>query len=448
MKRINREILSIAVPSIITNITTPLLALMDVVIVGHMGSAGYIAAIAVGGTIFNMLYWLFAFLRMGSSGLTAQANGANNKNSCDLVLARGLLVAFAASVIMLLCRNIILTFANGILEVKSDIGMIVGEYFSILIWGAPAYLGTFVLTGWFLGLKKCQSPDVGIFHNKSVEHSNQPVSRIRSRTESKRCRPGGTLSAQWIGFIVGISIAFLKYHPEFPSLNSLVNPTELKRFFSVNIDILFRTLCLIVVTVWFTRVGSTQGTVILAVNTLLMQFFILFSYFMDGFAFAGESLCGNSIGKQDIYELNSTIKALFRWSAIMVIIFTLLYAVAGEWIMTLLSDDKDVISSSKEFFAWVIAIPAVGFAAFTWDGIFIGATRTREMLISIAIATLVYFALYSTLSGLLAIMGCGSLFLLTSCLAGLYSHSCAIGWSRQNNSSTIKGIKPMPSQNL
>ena len=153
MKRINREILSIAVPSIITNITTPLLALMDVVIVGHMGSAGYIAAIAVGGTIFNMLYWLFAFLRMGSSGLTAQANGANNKNSCDLVLARGLLVAFAASVIMLLCRNIILTFANGILEVKSDIGMIVGEYFSILIWGAPAYLGTFVLTGWFLGLK-------------------------------------------------------------------------------------------------------------------------------------------------------------------------------------------------------------------------------------------------------------------------------------------------------
>ena len=122
---------------------------------------------------------------------------------------------------------------------------------------------------------------------------------------------------------------------------------------------------------------------------------------MDGFAFAGESLCGNSIGKQDIYELNSTIKALFRWSAIMVIIFTLLYAVAGEWIMTLLSDDKDVISSSKEFFAWVIAIPAVGFAAFTWDGIFIGATRTREMLISIAIATLVYFALYSTLFGTL-----------------------------------------------
>ena len=128
MNKINREILSIAVPSIITNITTPLLALMDVVIVGHMGSAAYIAAIAVGGTIFNMLYWLFAFLRMGTSGLTAQAHGAADKDSCDLVLARGLLVAFAASIIMLICRNLILSFANGILEVKSDIGIIVHEY--------------------------------------------------------------------------------------------------------------------------------------------------------------------------------------------------------------------------------------------------------------------------------------------------------------------------------
>lgn len=396
MNKINREILSIAVPSIITNITTPLLALMDVVIVGHMGSAAYIAAIAVGGTIFNMLYWLFAFLRMGTSGLTAQAHGAADKDSCDLVLARGLLVAFAASIIMLVCRHLILSFANGILEVKSDIGIIVHEYFSILIWGAPAYLGTFVLTGWFLGLKNAKAP---MWVSFIINLSNIAISLFLVFVLGMKVKgvAFGTLSAQWIGFIIGISIAFLKYRPKFPSIDSLIRTAELKRFFSVNVDILFRTLCLIAVTVWFTRVGSTQGTVILAVNTLLMQFFILFSYFMDGFAFAGESLCGNSIGKRDIAELNHTIKALFRWSIIMVIVFTVLYAAGGEWIMTLLSDDKDVILSSKEFFAWVIAIPAVGFAAFTWDGIFIGATRTREMLISIAIATLVYFALYSAL---------------------------------------------------
>lgn len=135
MKPVNREILSIAVPSIITNITTPLLALMDVVIVGHMGSADYIAAIAVGGTVFNMLYWLFAFLRMGTSGLTAQAHGAADRDETSLVLTRGLSVAFAASVVMLLFRYVILDLAIELLEVRGDVAEMVREYFTILVWG-------------------------------------------------------------------------------------------------------------------------------------------------------------------------------------------------------------------------------------------------------------------------------------------------------------------------
>lgn len=396
MKQINREILSIAVPSIITNITTPLLALMDVVIVGHMGSADYIAAIAVGGTIFNMLYWLFAFLRMGTSGLTAQANGASDHGETSLVLMRGLSVALGASLIMLLLQKPILGMAIGILEVKGDVAEMVREYFSILIWGAPAYLATFVLTGWFLGLKEAKVP---MWVSFIINLSNIAVSLtlvfvFGLKVKGVAC---GTLAAQWIGFMVGISIALMRFRPVIASWRELLDTSELKRFFSVNIDIFFRTLCLIAVTVWFTRIGSTQGTVILAVNTLLMQFFILFSYFMDGFAFAGEALCGNCIGSGDREGLVRTIKALFRWSMVMVIAFTAIYAVAGEGIMSLLSDDRSVILSSREFYSWVIAIPAVGFAAFTWDGIFIGATRTREMLISIAGATMVYFGLYTLL---------------------------------------------------
>lgn len=396
MKQINREILSIAVPSIITNITTPLLALMDVVIVGHMGSADYIAAIAVGGTIFNMLYWLFAFLRMGTSGLTAQANGASDHGETSLVLMRGLSVALGASLIMLLLQKPILGMAIGILEVRGDVAEMVREYFSILIWGAPAYLATFVLTGWFLGLKEAKVP---MWVSFIINLSNIAVSLtlvfvFGMKVKGVAC---GTLAAQWIGFMVGISIALIRFRPVIASWHELLDTSELKRFFSVNIDIFFRTLCLIAVTVWFTRIGSTQGTVILAVNTLLMQFFILFSYFMDGFAFAGEALCGNCIGSGDKEGLVRTIKALFRWSMVMVIAFTAVYAVAGEGIMSLLSDDRSVILSSREFYSWVIAIPAVGFAAFTWDGIFIGATRTREMLISIAGATMVYFGLYTLL---------------------------------------------------
>ncbi len=396
MKAINREILSIAVPSIITNITTPLLALMDVVIVGHMGNANYIAAIAVGGTIFNMLYWLFAFLRMGSSGLTAQAHGADDRQEESFVLFRGLMVAAAASLLMILFQSLILRLSLNAMEVEDEVREMVSEYFRILIWGAPASLTTFVMTGWFLGLKDAKIPMWIAF---IINISNIAVSLILVLGAGlKICGVAcGTLSAQWIGCIVGLLVILFKYRPHPANLAAILQADKIKRFFAVNIDIFFRTLCLILVTVWFTRVGASQGTVILAVNTLLMQFFILFSYFMDGFAFAGESICGNYIGQKDRVCLKAALKSLFQWSMVMVIVFTAVYAFAGEGIMSLLSDDKDVIASSREYFDWVIAIPVVGFAAFTWDGIFIGATRTREMLISIFVATLIYFGLYFAL---------------------------------------------------
>ena len=393
MKAINREILSIAVPSIITNITTPLLALMDVVIVGHMGSPDYIAAIAVGGTIFNMLYWLFAFLRMGSSGLTAQANGAGNKSDCDLVLTRGLLVAFTASIVMIAFQGFIIRFANHILEVDDSVGVLVNEYFSILIWGAPASLGTFVLTGWFLGLKNAKTPMWMAF---AINIANIAISLLLVFGFGMKVKgvATGTLAAQWLGFLLGIAIALARHRPFPTSLSSIIKTDELKRFFSVNADIFLRTLCLIAVTVWFTRTGSAQGTIILAVNTLLMQFFIIFSYFMDGFAFAGESLCGNCAGQNDRAHLKATIRALFGWGIAIVVIFTTIYTTAGEAIMRLLSDDTDVINTSADFTAWVVAIPITGFAAFIWDGIYIGLTRTHEMLISIAVSSAVYFTLY------------------------------------------------------
>lgn len=393
MKAINREILSIAVPSIITNITTPLLALMDVVIVGHMGSPDYIAAIAVGGTIFNMLYWLFAFLRMGSSGLTAQANGAGNKSDCDLVLTRGLLVAFTASTVMIVIQGFIIRFANHILEVDDSVGVLVNEYFSILIWGAPASLGTFVLTGWFLGLKNAKTPMWMAF---AINIANIAISLLLVFGFGMKVKgvATGTLAAQWLGFLLGIAIALARHRPFPTSLSSIIKTDELKRFFSVNADIFLRTLCLIAVTVWFTRTGSAQGTIILAVNTLLMQFFIIFSYFMDGFAFAGESLCGNCAGQNDRAHLKATIRALFGWGIAIVVIFTTIYTTAGEAIMRLLSDDTDVINTSADFTAWVVAIPITGFAAFIWDGIYIGLTRTHEMLISIAVSSAVYFTLY------------------------------------------------------
>lgn len=400
MKTINREILAIAVPSIITNITTPLLALMDVVIVGHMGSAVYIAAISVGGTLFNMMYWLFAFLRMGSSGLTAQEHGATNIEGANLVLIRGQLVAICASLIILLFHPLICHFALDFMEVDDDTRKFSEQYFNILVWGAPAVLGTYSLSGWFLGLKNAKTP---MWISFIINITNITVSLLLVYAFKLKIVgvATGTLSAQWVGFIVGIIIAWRKYHPTITNFHKIINATELKRFFSVNTDIFFRTLCLIAVTAWFTRIGAQQGTVILAVNTLLMQFFIMFSYIMDGFAFAGESLCGNFIGAGHRSKLSECIKSLFHWGIIMAISFSVLYALGGEVIMNFLTEDHLIIEKSKEYMIWVILVPFAGFASFTWDGIYIGATQTRAMLISMLFSSILYFSIYFLLFNIL-----------------------------------------------
>ncbi len=396
MKSINKEILSLAIPSIITNITTPLLALMDVAIVGHMGDAAYIAAIAVGGTIFNMIYWLFAFLRMGTSGMSAQAHGSGDGRELDLVLARGMIVAITASAVIILASPLIARLAFSVMEVEAGVRAMADRYFSILVWGAPAVLCTYTLSGWALGRKNPKAP---MWVSFIINISNIIVSLVlvyvfRFKIEGVAI---GTLSAQWLGVISFGVIVIRKYHPTVPPMSQVMLRSALKRFFSVNIDIFLRTCCLIAVTVWFTRVGSQQGVVVLAVNTLLMQFFIMFSYFMDGFAFAGEAMCGNCLGAADRAGLRRSTRALLAWGGGVAVIFTVIYFFCGEWIMQLLSGDVNVITASKEYFHWVVLVPVAGFLAFTWDGIYIGITRTHEMLLSMATSTALYFILYYVL---------------------------------------------------
>lgn len=419
---INREILSLAIPSIITNITTPLLALMDVAIVGHMGDASYIAAIAVGGTIFNMIYWLFAFLRMGTSGMSAQAHGADDAHELDLVLARGMLVALTASVLIIILSPLIGIVAFSIMDVSGDVAEMAGKYFSILIWGAPAVLSTYTLSGWALGRKNPKAP---MWVSFIINIGNIIVSVVLVYLFGMKIEGVaiGTLSAQWLGVLAFITIVIRKYRPKIPAIGEIVQRGALQRFFSVNADIFLRTCCLITVTVWFTRVGASQGVTVLAVNTLLMQFFILFSYFMDGFAFAGESLCGNCLGAADRPQLHKCIRALLIWGGGVAMLFTLIYYICGEWIMRLLSSDADVITASKEYFDWVLLIPAVGFLAFTWDGVYIGITRTREMLMSMFSATVIYFILYAVLYPHIGNHGLWIAFLSYLMLRGIVLHA-------------------------
>lgn len=389
----NRKILALAIPSIVANITTPLLGLVDTAIVGHMGSAVFIASIAVGGSVFNLLYWCFAFLRMGSSGMTAQANGAGDKGAESLVLYRSVLVALIAGLIMIAFSEPVAKGMLWFMDVDESTGLMVMEYVTIAIWGAPAVLSVYSLSGWFLGM---QNSRASMWISIVINVSNIAVSLSLVYLFKWEIAgvATGTMVAQWIGFVWGVVVLWHRYRPLSPGWRLIVDFEGLRRFFSINFDIFLRTLCLVAVTLWFTRSGAAQGTLILAVNALLMQMFMLFSYMMDGFAFAGEALAGHYLGGGDDRNLRKCVKFLLGWGAALSAVFTSLYFVMGDELLGLLSSQPEVIEKSLEYLPWAATIPLAGFAAFTWDGVFIGATRTREMLFSMVIAVGVFFAIY------------------------------------------------------
>lgn len=388
----DRRILRLAVPSILANITTPLLALIDTAIAGHLGSERYLAAIAVGGVMFNMLYWFFSFLRAGTSGLSAQACGAGDPSASALVMGRSLLVALTAGALMILFQEGIFKMMVWFLEAKPPVSSLASVYFHLLIWGAPAVLGNYAMAGWFLGMQNSRMMLwVSLIIN--VVNIVTSLTLVYLLDMGIAGIAAGTLVAQWTGF--GAGFLFLKgYRMPRPKWADIFRWNELRRFFSVNVDVMLRTVCLIAVTLWFSRAGSVQGPLILAVNTLLMQLFLLFSYMMDGVAFAGEALVGRYVGARDLQHVHLCVKRLFVWGAAWTLLFTLVYFLGGEGILDLLSDDAGVRSAAHEYFVWALTIPLAGFAAFAWDGVYIGATLTRRLLVSMAGACATFFLLY------------------------------------------------------
>ena len=403
----DRQILKIALPSIVSNITVPLLGLVDVSIVGHLGAAAYIGAIAVGGMLFNIIYWLFAFLRMGTGGMTSQAFGARNLKEVMRLLLRSVLLGIGLGVLLILLQHLLCELALYLIAPPTaEVAQLTRTYFNICIYGAPAMLGLYGVTGWFLGMQNSRSPMwVAIVQNVvNILCSLLLVYGFGLKVDGVAL---GTLIAQYAGFLTALFLLMrhyrrlMRYLPEHlfsaKALHTLWNRTAMARFFSVNRNIFLRTLCLVTVTLFFTSAGAAQGEVILAVNTLLMQLFTLYSYIMDGFAFAGEALSGRYIGARHAEAFFSTVRRLFGWGALMSLLFTLTYALGGASFLQLLTSDEEVIAASATYFHWALLIPLCGLAAFIWDGIYIGATATRGMLLSMAVATLTFFLLYAAL---------------------------------------------------
>ena len=393
MNQRDRQILQIALPSIVSNITVPLLGMIDVAIVGHMGSPVYIGAVAVGSMIFNLVYWLFGFLRMGASGLTAQALGRRDLTEVTRLLVRSVSVALGVALLLIVLQIPLKWLMFWMIGPTSDVAPFASTYFDIVIWGAPASLSLFGLMGWYIGMQNTRFPMfISIMQNiVNILASLTLVYGFGMKIEGVAL---GTVIAQYAGLLMAVGLLLRYYSRIFRFFRKDRNVRKMGDFFAINRDIFLRTLCLVAVNLFFTSAGARQGAVILSVNTVLIQFYLFFSYFMDGFAFAGEALGGKAYGAHNRQAFHETLRRLWMWMLIVTSAYTLLYIASGPWIIALLTDEPQVLAVSSEYLWWAWLIPAAGCVAFIWDGIFIGLTATRGMLISSFLSALVFFAVY------------------------------------------------------
>ena len=400
----NKRILGLALPNIITNITVPLLGMVDMAIVGHLSSA-HIGAITIGTSIFNLIYWNFGFLRMGTSGFTAQAYGAHRWDEAVKILIRACAIALAIALLLIILQWPVSRLALLIFEGSHEVLRLALVYFFIRIWAAPATLGLYAIKGWFIGMQDSKTPMwIAIFLNcVNIATSLLFVLVLHWDIAGVAL---GTVIANYSGLALGLFFlrkkllhsSFIIHHS---TLREALRWRDMRRFFKVNGDIFLRTVCLSAVFTFITAASGRISDQVLAIDALLLQFFTLFSYIMDGFAYAGESLVGRYIGARQLRNLHSAVRLLLLWGLILTAVFTLLYALFSQQFLHIFTSDLSLIAAAGDYLFWVLVTPLCGFAAFLFDGIFIGATASRTMRNAMFIATAAFFLLYFGLKALL-----------------------------------------------
>ena len=415
MGKSNREILNIALPSIAQNVTVPLLGLVDAAISGHLGGAVYIGAVAVGSMVFNMIYWLCAFLRMSTGGLTAQAWGkaagtdgkavAGGDGDMDIlqVLFRALKIGFVISMLLIVLQKPLADASFWLMGATAEVERLSRIYFRILIWGAPAVIMSYGLSGWFLGRQDAKRPmAIAIVQNViNIALSLFFVIFLGWKVEGVAT---GTLIAQWAGVAMYL-MCRVKKHESGEGAERLLQTIckNFRRMYTKESSMLggkgvalegalfLRTLCMVSVQVAFTHAGALQGDLVLAANALLMQFYMFFSYFMDGFAYAGEAVGGKYVGAKDRKSFIAITRGLFVWGVWLTVGFTIIYYFGGDTIVALLTNDVQVRTEAALFMPYVLLLPVCGVAAFLFDGLYAGATKSMLMFLSVLAGAAVFF---------------------------------------------------------
>jgi len=389
---VNRKILRLAIPNILSNLTVPLLSSVDTAIMGHLPGPVYIGAIAVGSMIFNFIYWGVGFLRMGTTGLTAQAYGGKNNREIILTLARAVLVALGIAAFLIAAKDIIDLIAFKLINGSEEVESHARVYFQIRIFAAPATLSLYALHGWYLGMQNSRFPlYLGLFVNLlNILLNFLFVYRFGMTVDGIAW---ATVISQYAGLGFGM-LLIVKYYPSvfrFYDKTKLLEFDKIKKFFGINFDLFIRTLFLIFVFSFFTAKSAEFGDTVLSANSILLQLWLILSYGVDGFAFAAESLVGKYIGKQNKPMLVKTVKYIFGWGLGQGVALSLIFLIWIKGIISLYTNQYQVITTAMQFAGWTIIAPLINAVSFIWDGIFIGATAAKPMRNSMVFSAAVVF---------------------------------------------------------
>ena len=429
-KELNREILRLSVPSILAGITVPLVGMVDTAVAGHLGGdvAAQIGAISVGSMVLSLLYWVFSFLRTGTGGLTAQAFGRQDPAEAARIWLRGVVLALLAAAAALILQW---PFFKGVMlipDATPEVRELAERYFFIRIWAAPATMSLMALRGWFVGM---QNSVDSMWTDLIVNGVNIAGSILLAFGIG--AWPGlgfagiplGTVIAQYCGLAYALWVCSHKYgqsvfsHLHREDFQALLHDGSMGTFFKMNLDLLGRSLFFILIYIGFTMISAGYGDLMLAAGSIMMQLLMFFSYFTDGFAYAGEALSGRFIGAKDAPMLHRSVRAVFTWSAAIAVLFIGIYAAAGLPAVQLLTSDGTVVQACRQFLPWLLLMPPLGCAAFTWDGIYMGATASRGLRDSMALAAAAFFAIWFTGNWLLHPEGAAAIHLL---FAAYFAH--------------------------
>lgn len=391
-KTMNRKILNLAVPNVISNLSVPLLGLVDTALVGHLEEVYYLGALAVGGMIFNFLFWGFGFLRMGTTGLTAQEYGRRDRHGIMMMLARVQLVALLIGVALLVLKEPIATLSFWIIESGPEVRAYALEYYDIRIYTAPAVLALYGLNGWFLGMQNAKFPMIVtiVLNILNIILNVWFVYGVGMHVDGVAY---GTLISTYLALVLAVGLFFYQYSRYISHFvkQELLNTAEIAKFFSVNRDIFIRTLCLIFTFSFFTAKSAAQGDLILAANTILLQLWMVASYGIDGFAYASESMIGRFRGAKDMPRLKKAVYYNLVWGLSIGLTGSICYGLFDEQILNLFTDKNEVIDLALSVVFWTVLAPFISSICYILDGVFIGATETAPMRNTMLISTFLFF---------------------------------------------------------